>query len=194
MMKKFLALILLSVLMACAPLLQARGAQPVREGDEEVSLKLKGLDGRSYDIKGMRGNVVLVSFGATWCQPCVAELRALEELKKEYSAKPVKILWINIEGDDEISDQGLREYVKKQKLTLPVLRDTAKLTYAQFSTRVRIPLVVFFDKNGNVVKPVRFGMATPEMYKTMVRERLDKLLATQDAGKSARVESRFVER
>jgi thiol-disulfide isomerase/thioredoxin len=181
-MKKFLAFILLSVLMLCAPSLKARGTRPVRdEGEGDVSIKLKGLDGRSYDIKGMRGNVVLVSFGATWCQPCVAELRALEELKKEYSAKPVKIFWINIEGDDEISDQGLREYIKRQKLTLTVLRDTAKLTYAQFSTRVRIPLVVFFDKSGNVVKPIRFGMATPEMYKTMVRERLDNLLATRAA-------------
>ena len=193
-MKKFLAFILLSVVMLGAASLKARGTRPVHEREEEISIKLKGLDGRSYDIKGMRGNVVLVSFGATWCLPCVEELRALEELKKEYGAKPVKILWINIQGDDEISDQGLREYVKKQKLTLTVLRDTAKLTYAQFSTRVRIPLVVFFDKSGNVVQPIRFGMATPEMYKTMVRERLDKLLAAQAAGNSASVEQRFVER
>jgi thiol-disulfide isomerase/thioredoxin len=188
MMKKFPAFILLSVVMLGAASLKARGTRPVHEGEEEISIKLKGLDGRSYDIKGMRGNVVLVSFGATWCLPCVEELHALEELKKEYSAKPVKILWINIQGDEEISDQGLREYVKKQKLTLTVLRDTAKLTYSQFSTRVRIPLVVFFDKSGNVVQPIRFGMATPEMYKTMVRERLDKLLAAQAAGNSASVE------
>jgi thiol-disulfide isomerase/thioredoxin len=47
-------------------------------------IALKGVDGKTYDLAQMRGNVVLVSFGATWCAPCVEELRALEELKNEY--------------------------------------------------------------------------------------------------------------
>jgi thiol-disulfide isomerase/thioredoxin len=193
-MIRLFALMLLCAVALCAPSLKARGTQAAFE-DDAVSFKLKGIDGQTYNLEMMKGNVLLISFGATWCQPCVAELRALEELKKEYRTKPVKFLWVNIEGDDEISDKRLREYAKQQKLTLPVLRDTAKLTYAQFSTRVRIPLVVFFDKSGNVVKPVQFGMATPEMYKARVRERLDKLLAAQASNvKTGSAQSRFVER
>lgn len=181
--------------LACAAPARAQVYRAAREGDEErVSLKLKGIDGQTYDLEGMRGNVLLVSFGATWCQPCQAELRALEELKKEYRTRPVKILWVNIEGDDEISDNDLREFVKKQKLTFPVLRDKSKFTFAQFSTRVRIPLVVFFDKSGRVVRPVQFGMATPELYKSHVRERLDKLLAAQTARGRPGAKQEVVER
>ena len=146
---------------------------------EEVSFRLKGLDGRAFELEKLRGNVLLVSFGATWCQPCVAELRALEELKREYAGRPVRILWVTIEGEDEISDRDLREYARRQRVTLPVLRDVGKLTYAQFSSRLRVPLVVFFDAEGRVVRPVQFGMAKPEEYKTRVRERIDKLLAGQ---------------
>src|SRR2546422_10659241 len=58
-------------------------------GQEKAALtdpkfRLQGLDGRVYDLADQRGNVVLVSFGATWCAPCSTELRALAELLAEY--------------------------------------------------------------------------------------------------------------
>ncbi|MCA1633517.1 MAG: redoxin family protein [Acidobacteria bacterium] len=52
-------------------------------------IKLKGLDGKVYDTASMRGEVLVVSFGATWCTPCTWELVAIEELKEEYAGKPV---------------------------------------------------------------------------------------------------------
>ncbi|HYY56433.1 MAG TPA: TlpA disulfide reductase family protein, partial [Pyrinomonadaceae bacterium] len=59
----------------------------------DVGIKLRGIDGKTYDIALMKGNILLVSFGATWCAPCAKELRALEELKSEYHDKPVRFLW-----------------------------------------------------------------------------------------------------
>lgn len=189
---KLCALLIICMLALAAP------SSPVRAGavdeKEEVSFKLKGLDGRVFELEKLRGNVLLVSFGATWCQPCVAELRALEELKQEYAGRPVRILWVTIEGEDEISDRDLREYARRQRVTLPVLRDVGKLTYAQFSSRLRVPLVVFFDAEGRVARPVQFGMAKPEEYKTRVRERIDELLAGQKLDqKSSAATKRFGE-
>src|SRR5437588_2141429 len=87
------------------------------------TLKLKGVDGKTYDVAQMRGQVVLVSFGATWCKPCEWELTALEELKQEYAHKPVKFLWVSIETQKEAADDWLRQYAKAHRLTIPVLRD-----------------------------------------------------------------------
>ena len=148
---------------------------------EEIRLSLQGIDNKRYDVAELRGQVLLVSFGATWCLPCAAELRALEELKKEYENKPVKIFWVSIEREEEASDQKLRAYAKTHKLTFPVLRDPSKLNYAQFSNRLRLPLVIFFDKEGKLVVPNHFGMSTPELYKSTMRERLNKLLATDSS-------------
>ncbi len=152
---------------------------------DEVSINLRGADGKTYDIAKMRGNVVVVSFGATWCQPCADELRALEQLQKEYEGKAVRFMWVSIEGEDEVSDSLLRNYAKRLKLTFPVLRDPTKFTFAQFTDTVRIPLVTIFDKEGRLVVR-QTGMARPEEYKTMIRQRLDKFLA---AGTSASVPS-----
>jgi peroxiredoxin len=142
----------------------------------EVSIKLYGIDGKLYDTSEMKGSVLLVSFGATWCSPCWAELRALEELRIEYRDQPVKFLWVSIDRREQLSDGRLREFVKERRLTLPVLRDPTQLTYAQFSARTRLPFVVFFDQDGNLAAPRHVGMTQPEAYKKIIRDNLDNLL------------------
>ena len=143
----------------------------------EPTIKLQGLDGRMYDVAELRGNIILVSFGATWCTPCSTELRALEELLVEYRDKPVKFFWVSIESEEDISNSALKRYVKARKVTFPVLRDTAKVAFTQFSLRVRLPVIVFFGKDGHIDAPVQFGMRSPaSTYKLDMRARLNKLL------------------
>jgi len=144
----------------------------------EPSIRLPGLDGQTYDVADLRGQVVLVSFGATWCTPCSAELFALEELKREYASRPVKFFWVSIESEAEVSNSALKRYVKGRKLTFPILRDPGKAVFTQFSPRVRLPMIVFFGKDGRVDAPIQFGMRSPpSSYKIDVRARLNKLLA-----------------
>ncbi len=182
MMKKFYAPIFLAAAFACTLLCSPHGkAQQQQQSIEQEAplIALKGVDGKTYDLAQMRGNVVLVSFGATWCAPCAEELRALEELKTEYKNQPVKFLWISLDPPEEVSDKELRGYAKANKMSFPVLRDPSKMTYAQFSTRVRIPLVLLYDKEG-VLTAKQFGMSsTTDKYKAALRTRFDKLLAAE---------------
>ncbi len=141
-------------------------------------IRLQGIDRKFYDVAEMRGSVVLVSFGATWCAPCSGELFALEDLKREYQGKPVKFLWVTVENEGQISDSGLKRYAAEHKLSFPVLRDPTKTVYLQFSPRLRLPMIVLFDKEGRVDGPARFGMsADVNSYKTQMRARLDSLLS-----------------
>jgi len=143
---------------------------------EQVGINLRGADGKTYDVANMRGQVVLVSFGATWCQPCKEELKALEQLKKEYKSRPVKFLWVSIESEEEVSDGGLRDYAKQLKFTFPVLRDPDKRTFARFSQKLRLPTILFFDREGRLDLPNHVGMADVPVYMAKMRQRLDKLL------------------
>lgn len=177
--KFYLGTLLLVLLFGALPLARSRADSTV-----PVSIKLKGVDGKSYDVAAMRGEVILVSFGATWCKPCAWELEALEALKKEYAGRGVRFLWVSIENEDQISDGLLRDYAKSLQMTIPVLRDPEKTAFAQFSERVRLPMVVFFDREGKFVAPKHTGM-TPqtEDYKKLIRSRLDALLnPKEDAG------------
>ncbi|HLL16854.1 MAG TPA: TlpA disulfide reductase family protein [Pyrinomonadaceae bacterium] len=171
----YLAAALLSALLYSGALPLAVGSHT--DSNERVRIKLKGVDGKTYDVAEMRGEVVLVSFGATWCKPCAWELEALEELKKEYAGRGVKFLWVSIENDDQTSNELLRDYAKSLKMTIPVLRDPEKAAFAQFSERVRLPMVVFFDREGNFIPPKHTGMTSQaEDYKKVIRARLDAIL------------------
>lgn len=147
-------------------------------GSKQPLVRLQGIDRHYYDVAEMHGNVVLISFGATWCAPCSGELFALEELKHEYQNKPVKFFWVTVENDGQISDAGLKRYAEQHKLSFPVLRDPTKTAFLQFYPRVRLPMIVFFDKGGHLDGPAQFGMSSDtDSYKARMRVRLDRLLS-----------------
>ena len=169
---------LLVLVSSFALLVSARPLNVSEHQPATPSIKLQSLDGQTYDLGSLRGNVVLVSFGATWCTPCSAELQALEELKREYVRKSVKFVWVSIESEQDVSNARLQRYAKERRITFPVLRDPAKAAYLQFSPRVRLPTIVFFTRDGQLDAPVQFGMRSPiDLYKSDIRMRLDKLLA-----------------
>jgi hypothetical protein len=65
-------------------------------------------------------------------------------------------------------------------VSFPVLRDTAKMVFSEFSPRVRLPMIVLLDKDGRIDAPVQFGMRSPaDAYKADLRARLNKLLASR---------------
>ena len=131
----------------------------------------------------MRGEVVLVSYGATWCAPCVWELQALEELRQEYARKPVRFLWVSIESKEQTRDSVLRHYAKSFKVSFPVLRDPDWTAFSRFTDRGRVPLVVFFDRQGRFAAPAHRGMSTdPIAFKAKMRGVIDSLLNAGEGG------------
>ena len=170
----------IAVLLAALPSITTRHSVngQTGAGPQQPLVRLQGIDRHYYDVAEMRGSVVLISFGATWCAPCSGELFALEDLKREYQGKPVKFFWVTVENDGQISDSGLKRYADQHKLSFPVLRDPTKTVFLQFSPRVKLPMIVFFDKEGHLDGSAKFGMPSDaDNYKLQVRERLDTLLS-----------------
>jgi peroxiredoxin len=161
-----------SLLLGCAAASGQGKTPPV-----DPALKLQGLDGKIVDLSAERGNIVLVSFGATWCAPCTTELRALNQVLSEYRGQPVKFFWVSVERTEQVSNGELKQYARERKLAFPVLRDTGQMVFLQFADRVRLPMIVMLNKDGKVVGPATFGMKSqPEIYKAEIRARLNKLL------------------
>lgn len=155
----------------------ARQKESAPKAPKEVGFRLKGLDGKLYDTSEMRGQVLVVSFGATWCVPCMWESVAIEELKEEYEGKPVRFLSVNIEDMKRMPNEVLRYYAKQRRSTVPILRDPGGTALAQFTEGERIPVLVFFDREGHFDAPAHNGMQQEiALYKQFVRERVNALL------------------
>jgi hypothetical protein len=115
-------------------------------------------------------------------------LVAVEELKEEYVGKPVRFLWVSIEDKKRVTNNILRYYVKERRMTVPVLRDPGGVTLTQYEkTGTRIPVVVFFDREGRLSAPVQQGMSQDiAVYKQAMRARINALLAGRESQSAAR--------
>lgn len=80
---------------------------------------LDDLRGAPRDLQAFRGNVVLLHFFATWCEPCVREITSLQKLTSIARGKPLKIVAIDVA---EV-DLRVRAFFEKLPVGFPVLLD-----------------------------------------------------------------------
>lgn len=103
------------------------------------------LDGRTVDLKGLKGRVVVVNFWATWCEPCREEMPSLERLKERVKGRPVEVLTVNY-GENPVR---IRDFLQRQKITLPVLLDPEKEAAAKWRAG-GLPITYLVDPQGRV--------------------------------------------
>jgi thiol-disulfide isomerase/thioredoxin len=69
------------------------------------------------------GKPLLITFWATWCEPCRAEFPMLNELIQEYQPKGLKVVGINL--DDEGDLILTRRFIARYKPAFPSFRQKA---------------------------------------------------------------------
>lgn len=88
------------------------------------NIKLKDVTGNTIDISKIEneGNPIIISFWATWCKPCKAELNAIAEEFEDWADETgVKLIAISI--DDARSSSRVEPYVNAMGWEYTVLMD-----------------------------------------------------------------------
>ena len=88
------------------------------------NIKLKDVRGHNIDVSKIenKGNPIIISFWATWCKPCKAELNAIaEEFEDWVDETGVKLIAISI--DDARSSSRVEPYVNAMGWDYTVLMD-----------------------------------------------------------------------
>ena len=67
---------------------------------KEIEITGKTTDGKDFDLKNMKGKVVLVDFWATWCGPCVGEIPNMLEAHKKYHSKGFEVIGVSLDKGD----------------------------------------------------------------------------------------------
>jgi thiol-disulfide isomerase/thioredoxin len=74
-------------------------------------------DGSPLGLGVLRGKVVLLNFWATWCEPCLEEMPALERLARAYRERDLAVLAVSV---DREGASVVRPFVKRHALSFLV--------------------------------------------------------------------------
>ncbi len=110
------------------------------------------LGGKSYSlaesVKPNRG--VLVCFWASWCAPCLEELKSVGEYVKSHPEFPIDVVTVNVDTSDTSSD--VAPTVKLYGIQFPVLLDPSHEIFSKFQSSKQLPFSVLVDGQGQVGK------------------------------------------
>ncbi|MFP4031229.1 MAG: TlpA family protein disulfide reductase [Desulfococcaceae bacterium] len=111
----------------------------------DYELSVRTLGGQSVSLSALRGHVVFLSFFASWCTPCTAELPAIQNLYGRFRGVPdVRFLLVSQEDP-----ANLRAYLSDRNVTVPILREDGALA-RRFGVDA-IPATFLLDREGRVV-------------------------------------------
>jgi peroxiredoxin len=126
-------------------MLACRSSEKAPNTGFQNDFTLQSIDGESYTLSELKGNVIIVDFWATWCPPCRNSIPALSKLYDKYHERGFMILGISTEDVNT-----LIEYRDAQQIPYPILSATNEVVKAYEVTA--IPKMFFFDKTGAVRK------------------------------------------
>jgi thiol-disulfide isomerase/thioredoxin len=116
---------------------------------QRFDFTLSDLNGRPVRFSEHGGRVVAVAFWATWCEPCIEELRQLQEIWKQHRDKGFELISINVDAPDKRS--GVAETAHRYRFLFPVLQDTDGEVMNQTNPKFELPFSLLLDASGNVL-------------------------------------------
>ncbi|HBG21092.1 MAG TPA: TlpA family protein disulfide reductase [Desulfobulbaceae bacterium] len=105
-------------------------------------------DGKIVDSNSFKGQVLLLTFFATWCPPCLEEVPTLVKLHKEMEGAGFSVIGMSV---DQQEPAIIAKFVEKKAINYPVLLAESKTTM-DFGGIYGIPVAFLVNKAGNVVK------------------------------------------
>lgn len=88
-------------------------------GPHQASLALEDISGRQVRLEPGGSTISVVHFFATWCEPCRAELPALDRLIARSDPSELRVLAISVA---EVEDR-IRRFIEKHPIKLQILLD-----------------------------------------------------------------------
>lgn len=143
---------LLVMLIACKQPESGTGggySPPVGKAKQMVAFKLPSLTDKAvFDSRQHEGEVLLVSFFATWCPPCIQEIPSFIALQNAYKEKGFSVVAFSV---DEGGPEPLYKLIEKYGINYPVFQAGNDIA-GNFGGVTGIPVTFLVNRKGEIVK------------------------------------------
>jgi peroxiredoxin len=89
-----------------------------------LNLTFKDIQGKSVNLSGYKGKVILLDFWATWCPPCRKEIPGYIELYNTLKSRGLVVIGVSMDEADDLA--AVKSYAAQIKMNYPVLLGTGR--------------------------------------------------------------------
>ena len=115
-----------------------------RLNEKATDFRLETLEGEIYTLSAMRGKVVLLDVGASWCGPCIQVMPEVKIVCERFSNDDVVIWGVN----DGETPQQVRKFLDEHQPPWSILLDPHREVREAYKIKA-IPFFILIDKAGN---------------------------------------------
>ncbi len=120
----------------------ALAADPVGQPAPTFSLPLRG-GSSPLALEQLRGQVVMVNFWASWCEPCRTEFPLLDQIYKKYKPVGFTLVGVNVEPDAKDAER----FIAKTPASFPIVFDKDSAVSKLYRVS-GMPTTVLIDRKG----------------------------------------------
>lgn len=117
----------------------------VKAGDTAPGFTITTDRGQKITPTDFGGKVLVLHFWASWCQPCVEEVPALNEFQKKVAGDGVVVLGVSTDGNES----AYRKFLSRYHVVFQTARDPEWNLSASYGT-YKVPETYIIDRTGKV--------------------------------------------
>jgi peroxiredoxin len=121
-------------------------ANDLRVGEPAPPATLVTLDGHKLSTTDLKGQVVILTFWATWCVPCRDELPLLSKYAMEHAARGLQVLGFSLDLPEDL--KAVRAVGQSLSFPVGLLSQSTAPGYGRIW---RIPVNFTIDRQGRLV-------------------------------------------
>ena len=126
----------------------AHGAGSQRNLPEAPSFIARDIHNRLVSLDSLLNNgPVIIDFWATWCVPCMLELKALKKLSKKYKDKNLTIIAVSLDNQAEIA--AVKQMTAANRWPFTVIVDIGKKISEKYHV-TSVPALFLIDTDGKI--------------------------------------------
>ena len=113
------------------------------------SLSGSTVEGKSFDLARLKGNVVLVHYWATWCEPCKKDMDLLARLQKKLERSKFEIVGVNLDSQTDALARHFR--TSRPRWTHLYEKGGLDSRLANEMGIFTLPVMLLVDERGRIV-------------------------------------------
>ena len=116
-----------------------------RLNKKATDFRLETLEGEIYTLSAMRGKVILLDVGTSWCGPCHMAIPEVKIVYEQFNKSDDVVVWGVNSGE---APHQVQKFLDEHQLPWPMLLDPHREVGKAYQIKA-IPFFILIDKAGN---------------------------------------------